>query len=631
MPGDRRSWLRGDSLALRVIAFLSLALMPIGLIAIYQTREFQNEAIQRSELSLLALTERAASVEQQTIERAFGAAEAMGVVVDLFDDPEACSRYLERFVVQSSIYTFIGHVPPDGRMRCSSLDRQVDASGQEDFEAMMANPRPVVSLSESGLITERPVVVVAAPIFAQAGFQGYIVLSIPHERLTPVPQIEVADRTQPLGLVTFNGAGEILTMRGAAEEAALLLPEDADLADYVTFRTFAFTGRDRTGADRVFAVTPIVPGTVYAMGTWNPPRAFQTLMGSPATVGLFPVLMWMASLIVSYYAVHRLVIRHVRDLGSKMRRFATDRHVPAGSSVGEMSLELREIEEEFLQMAAGIVQDEAQLEDTVRERGILLKEVHHRVKNNLQLISSIMSMQMRRTTDPTTKSILSRLQDRILGLATIHRTLYQSDDMGRVNAAHLVREIVGQQAVGAALEGEVRVTLDLDDLELLPDQAVPLSLLTAEAVANATNNLGKPADGPAWISVVLRNRGAEGWIEIANSVAPREDEAGTGAGPGAAPVLVPGMASGAAGGGQGAAMAPRGAGRMAPLQGQPVGASASEAAQGGTRRRGLGLGMNLIHAFAAQLGGHCDIQSEGDYRISTAFAVRDLQPDPQDY
>ncbi len=614
MPGDRRSWLRGDSLALRVIAFLSLALMPIGLIAIYQTREFQNEAIQRAELSLLALTERAASLEQQTIERAFGAAEAMGVVIDLFDDPAGCSEYLERFLGESDIYTFIGHVPLDGMMACSSIPQTIDLSDREDFAALMVNPRAVVSLTADRLTGGRPVVIVAAPIFSQNAFRGYIVLAIPQERLVPAPQIEVADRTQPLGLVTFNGRGEVLTMRGSPEQAQKLLPEGVDLADYVTFRTFAFTGRDRGGADRVFAVTPIVPGTVYAMGSWDPPRAFQTLMGSPATVGLFPVLMWMASLIVSYYAVHRLVIRHVRDLGRKMRRFATDRHVPAASSAGDMSLELREIEEEFLQMAAGIVQDEAQLEDTVRERGILLKEVHHRVKNNLQLISSIMSMQMRRTTDMTTKSILSRLQDRILGLATIHRTLYQSDDMGRVNAAHLVREIVGQQAVGAALEGEVRVTLDLDDLELLPDQAVPLSLLTAEAVANATNNLGKPAEGPPWITVVLRNRGAEGWIEIANSVGPKtpgreEEAAGAGFGPGRAPA----MPAAARMPGPGAAFAPAGLGGD------------------GARRRGLGLGMNLIHAFAAQLGGHCDIQSDRDYRISTAFAVRDLQPDPQDY
>lgn len=580
MPRAGRSWWRGDSLALRVVAFLALALMPIGLIAIYQTREFQSEAMQRAELSLLALTERAATPEQQAIERAFGAAEAMGVVIDLFDDAETCSGYLRRFLEENDTYTFIGHIPPDGMMVCSSVDQVIDASQSARFEDMMASPRAIVSLSESPIFTSDPNIIVATPIFSDDVFRGYLTLSMPRDRLSAGSLFQITDSTRPLGLVTFNSRGELLTTRGDRERAIAMLPAGADLSEYDTFRTYAFTGQDGNGAERVYAVTPIVPGTVYALGTWDPPQAFQSVMGSPLTVGLFPVLMWLASLVVAYYAIHRLVIRHVRDLGRTMRRFATDRHVPTTTTARDMSFELREIEEEFLQMAAGIVQDEAQLENTVRERGILLKEVHHRVKNNLQLISSIMSMQMRRTADATTKSILSRLQDRVLGLATIHRSLYQSGDMGRVNAAQLVREIVGQQAIAATAGSDVRVRLDLDNIELLPDQAVPLSLLTAEAVANATNNLGRPADGPPWITVTLRDRGAEGgWIEIANSIAADPDTED----------------------------------------------------QTQSPRRGLGLGMNLIHAFAAQLGGQCDVRSDGDYRVSTAFAIRSQQHEPQDY
>ena len=62
-----------------MVAFLTIALMPIGLIAIYQTAEFQRETLRRSELSLLALTAQAGAPVEQTIERAFGVAEALGV------------------------------------------------------------------------------------------------------------------------------------------------------------------------------------------------------------------------------------------------------------------------------------------------------------------------------------------------------------------------------------------------------------------------------------------------------------------------------------------------------------------------------------------------------------------------
>nr|WP_256500152.1 sensor histidine kinase [Limimaricola litoreus] len=229
-------------------------------------------------------------------------------------------------------------------------------------------------------------------------------------------------------------------------------------------------------------------------------------------------------------------------------------------------------------MAGNILQDEARLEDQLRERGILLKEVHHRVKNNLQLISSIMSMQMRRTPDATTREILSRLQDRVLGLATIHRTLYESQDVGRVNAARLLREIVAQQGAASAPGSKLSTRLDLEDLELLPDQAVPLSLLTSEALANALSNVAPDETGEAWVAVSLR-REAEDMVrlEIANSTA---------------------------------AETPRDAGAA----------------------RSQGLGTNLIQAFAAQLGGPSETSHElGVYRLSTRFRVREMQYDPQDY
>ena len=119
-------WFSAHGLVLRVVAFLTIALMPIGLIAIYQTAEFQRETLRRSELSLLALTAQAGAPVEQTIERAFGVAEALGVVIDELDDPASCSSYLDRYIEGRRLYAMIGLVDPDGTMRCSSLDRPLD-------------------------------------------------------------------------------------------------------------------------------------------------------------------------------------------------------------------------------------------------------------------------------------------------------------------------------------------------------------------------------------------------------------------------------------------------------------------------------------------------------------------------
>ena len=157
-------WFSAHGLVLRVVAFLTIALMPIGLIAIYQTAEFQRETLRRSELSLLALTAQAGAPVEQTIERAFGVAEALGVVIDELDDPASCSSYLDRYIEGRRLYAMIGLVDPDGTMRCSSLDRPLDMRDTGIWKQMSATPSAIVTLSQRPEIADEPVINVASPI-----------------------------------------------------------------------------------------------------------------------------------------------------------------------------------------------------------------------------------------------------------------------------------------------------------------------------------------------------------------------------------------------------------------------------------------------------------------------------------
>jgi hypothetical protein len=80
---------------------------------------------------------------------------------------------------------------------------------------------------------------------------------------------------------------------------------------------------------------------------------------------------------------------------------------------------------------------------------VLLREVHHRVKNNLQLIASIMNMQMRRAKSPETKALMKGLQERVMSLATVHKELYQTTGLADVRADELLGDLV-RQIVGMA-------------------------------------------------------------------------------------------------------------------------------------------------------------------------------------
>ena len=95
-------------------------------------------------------------------------------------------------------------------------------------------------------------------------------------------------------------------------------------------------------------------------------------------------------------------------------------------------------------MITSVLHDEAMLEDSVHQKDVLLLEVHHRVKNNLQLIASIMNLQIRKSINPEARVMLRNLHDRVMSLATVHRELYQTSGLVDVRADELLESIVSQ-------------------------------------------------------------------------------------------------------------------------------------------------------------------------------------------
>ena len=228
--------------------------------------------------------------------------------------------------------------------------------------------------------------------------------------------------------------------------------------------------------------------------------------------------------------------------------------------------------EAFVTMTEQIVHDEAVLENSIHEKDVLLREIHHRVKNNLQLIASITNMQIRKARNSETKFVLKRLQDRVLGLATIHRNLYQADVLSNVRADTLIYELTQHiSKTSLPSDADVKFELDVAPVSLYPDQAVPLSLLVTEAATNAMKYLGRPKDGPPWISIVLKPQDEEGKVHltVANSI------------------------------------------------GTPLGSAPVD--------EGPGLGSQLISAFVMQLGAVSTVtEDEGRYTIDVKFSPSDF-------
>ncbi len=131
-------------------------------------------------------------------------------------------------------------------------------------------------------------------------------------------------------------------------------------------------------------------------------------------------------------------------------------------------------------------QAEERIKASLEEKVVLLKEIHHRVKNNLQIISSLLNLQSDYLEDDRSLNIFKVSQNRIESMALIHEKLYQSKDLARINFAEYVQDLVDSLLSSYEIDSSrISAKLDLDDSLLSLDAAIPCGLIINELVLNS--------------------------------------------------------------------------------------------------------------------------------------------------
>ncbi len=146
----------------------------------------------------------------------------------------------------------------------------------------------------------------------------------------------------------------------------------------------------------------------------------------------------------------------------------------------------------FLQSIAHVLatvidrkQAEKRIRDSLEEKEVLLKEIHHRVKNNMQVISSLLNLQARKISNPRAREVFKESQNRIRSMALIHERLYLSKDFARVEFADYIRTLTSHLLrVYNVHPNTVQLKMNLEPLVLTIDAAIPCGLIVNELVAN---------------------------------------------------------------------------------------------------------------------------------------------------
>lgn len=470
------------SLAGRVAALLILGAVPlVGLLALVSYQDFR--LARQVPLDRAALLRGAGLAGFRTAMAATAdVLTALARAPELRDgDPAACHAFLDRLIdLHRTGYSNIGVVDPAGRLWCSALPVALGTSYADRRWFTDARARPgllMQGLVETGLHSGSANVAAALGLHEDGHFIGVVVAGLRAEWFAAhmLPEAEGA-----AGWLVDDG-DQLLPL---GEPTAIAPPSPALLGQLLrTNQVLEGPGVDgRSGAYAAIGLDSplhLVVGTGLgaeaSAATWR-------LLSHGILLGL--VLLGAFALVVM--GADAAVVAPVRRVSLAVAEWERGGRF----SVSRPELlpeELRRLAETFAAATARLAAREAELSRAMERQDLLMQEIHHRVKNNLQIVASLLNLQASRIRLPEARAEFQSARDRVRALATLHRHLYAEGELHSVAMRSFLAELCGQlfQAMGETPGTRIALDIETTDVQMLSDQAVPLALIVTEAVGNA--------------------------------------------------------------------------------------------------------------------------------------------------
>ncbi|MEE4349956.1 MAG: sensor histidine kinase [Pacificimonas sp.] len=230
-----------------------------------------------------------------------------------------------------------------------------------------------------------------------------------------------------------------------------------------------------------------------------PPRRLATI--------LLPPLMWLAALVIVWFTLKQVVLKPMNTMREGLRKRADTGTATALAPQVGGTAEFVTFAGAFDRMTARQRLDRESLEAALEKQQRLVREVHHRVKNNLQIVTSLLSIKGRAAEDVAERSLYGAIQMRVEALALVHRWLYADDESIGVDLAALLGDLTAtlEHGIDTVYGISGRFETDLDRVYVTQDTAVPLAFLVTELVAGEASMLTSGGEMEAEITLKRRD------------------------------------------------------------------------------------------------------------------------------
>lgn len=498
-----RSWFgRNAGLRPRLVLIVGIAMLAPGVLAVLQAISSYNSSMRILEQNLAQAAQLSATEQVNMISASREILTSLAAQPDIRGGSRAaCRRALQRAIGGLDQYSGASVVDANGDFSCASSPTRsgVNVADRQWFISVMSGDGFVIS----DLIVSRWLgtwgITTAVPLVDDDGvIRGAVALFIGLDWLTRRYRYTNIDDTAS---ALLDSQGEIITGEAERSPARSPLPSRDIVNEYLRgqmhgVQTQTFRARGQDGVWRLYAISPLLGGRIFViLGT--PVLTAIGPLALQVAWGVFtPLLMWALAIAVVWFGIEHLVVRWITYLERITSAYAAGRHSVRPERVSAAPAEIRSLGETFSRMADLLSARENELRESLAQKEILVREIHHRVKNNLQLVMSLLNLHARRIRDPRAEVAFAEARSRINALATLHRRLYESENLQEIDLKWFLEDLCAELRRGGLTRGRsVELTVESPSEVIGPDVAVPLGLLVTEAITNAYKHAFNERDG----------------------------------------------------------------------------------------------------------------------------------------
>jgi two-component sensor histidine kinase len=367
-----------------------------------------------------------------------------------------------------------------GRVQCSVLpfDPSISFAQEAWWQRGIKAAGFTVSAPVFGQISKRRVLIGMQPIKSENGSnEGAITVAIDASWLAR--SLAASEMSHDAAVAIIDGKGTVvLTSENRPLPRFDVRAGNAKVAEAITPDRVAW----------MYAVAPLYDRELYVVHAEPTEQLMATALKQVRINLLLPIVALLIACLAIWLGTNLLVLRWLESLRALAAQFAkgdfsgdATKDERAPREVGRLSADLHS-------MAREIETRDHALQAALDAKTALTHDIHHRVKNNLQIVSSLLNLQAGKISDPAAREALSQTRARIGALAQIHRLLYEEShdsDHGNVNIASLLNALCSQLRALHRGQSAVHLSCDAASQTVPINNAVPLTLLAVEAVTNA--------------------------------------------------------------------------------------------------------------------------------------------------